>query len=197
MPSSSASSTPPTRGSSSASVSAPPHRGRRRGIERSRRRCGQERPRGRRAQCRGSRHDHRRHDHRRCCRCPVCCPRSARCWAPTRSRRQTFRRVRRLHFVGLTIADQFIGTGAASCVFGDRRRAPVTRPQLDDRTTCVLFGDGAGAVVLGPAKDEQGGILSTRSFTDGSLASALHIPGGGSAEPLTPSASSGNATRST
>jgi len=49
----------------------------------------------------------------------------------------------------------------------------------------VLFGDGAGAVVLGPAKGDGRGILSTKIFTDGSLAGALMIPGGGSAEPLT------------
>ena len=51
----------------------------------------------------------------------------------------------------------------------------------NDRTTCVLFGDGAGAVVLGPADasaDATGrGILSTKIFTDGSLAGSLTHPG--------------------
>jgi 3-oxoacyl-[acyl-carrier-protein] synthase-3 len=86
---------------------------------------------------------------------------------------------------GLTIADQFIATGAASCVLvvGVELLSRILNWQ--DRTTCVLFGDGAGAVVLGPAKDDGRGILSTRIFTDGSLAGALHIPAGGSAEPVT------------
>jgi 3-oxoacyl-[acyl-carrier-protein] synthase III len=87
---------------------------------------------------------------------------------------------------GLAIADQFIATGAA-------RRILVIGVELlsrllnwEDRTTCVLFGDGAGAVVLGPATGDGRGVLSTRIFTDGSLACSLQIPGGGSAEPLTP-----------
>jgi 3-oxoacyl-[acyl-carrier-protein] synthase III len=86
---------------------------------------------------------------------------------------------------GLTIADQFIATGAASCVLvvGVELLSRILNWQ--DRTTCVLFGDGAGAVVLGPAKDDGRGILSTRIFTDGSLAGALHIPAGGAAEPVT------------
>jgi 3-oxoacyl-[acyl-carrier-protein] synthase III len=86
---------------------------------------------------------------------------------------------------GLTIADQFIATGAASCVLvvGVELLSRVLNWQ--DRTTCVLFGDGAGAVVLGPAKGDGRGLLSARIFTDGSLAGALLIPGGGSAEPLT------------
>jgi 3-oxoacyl-[acyl-carrier-protein] synthase-3 len=85
---------------------------------------------------------------------------------------------------GLTIADQFIANGTARCVMviGVELLSRILNWQ--DRTTCVLFGDGAGAVVLGPAKDERG-ILSTHIFTDGSLAGALFIPGGGSAEPMT------------
>lgn len=86
---------------------------------------------------------------------------------------------------GITIADQFISTGAANCVLvvGVELLSRILNWQ--DRTTCVLFGDGAGAVVLGPAKNDGRGILSTRIFTDGSLAGALLIPGGGSNEPLT------------
>jgi 3-oxoacyl-[acyl-carrier-protein] synthase III len=87
---------------------------------------------------------------------------------------------------GLTIADQFISTGFA-------RRVLVIGAELlsrvvnwTDRGTCVLFGDGAGAVVLGPSAGDGCGILASRIFTDGSLISALIIPGGGTAEPLTP-----------
>jgi len=86
---------------------------------------------------------------------------------------------------GLTIADQFIATGAA-------RRVLVIGVELlsrvldwQDRTTCVLFGDGAGAVVVGPSEGDGRGVLASRIFTDGSLAHALTIPGGGSAEPIT------------
>jgi len=56
-----------------------------------------------------------------------------------------------------------------------------------DRNTCVLFGDGAGAVVLGPEDQAEGarprGILSTHLFADGAQADALNIPGGGSSHP--------------
>jgi 3-oxoacyl-[acyl-carrier-protein] synthase-3 len=91
---------------------------------------------------------------------------------------------------GLSIGDQFIRTG-------QMRRILLVGVELlsrvlnwRDRTTCVLFGDGAGAVVLGPAEPNQGqgppsGVISTKLFTDGLLASALTIPGGGSQLPLT------------
>ncbi|HEX9297699.1 MAG TPA: beta-ketoacyl-ACP synthase III [Polyangiaceae bacterium] len=90
---------------------------------------------------------------------------------------------------GLSIGDQFIRTG-------QMKRVLVVGVELlsrvlnwNDRTTCVLFGDGAGAVVLGPAEkagtDLHRGVISTKIFTDGSLASSLTIPGGGSQIPLT------------
>src|SRR5262245_62035324 len=65
---------------------------------------------------------------------------------------------------GLTIADQFIATGAARCVMviGVELLSRILNWQ--DRTTCVLFGDGAGAVVLGPSKDGTTGVLSSRIF---------------------------------
>lgn len=50
-----------------------------------------------------------------------------------------------------------------------------------DRATCVLFGDGAGAVVLAPA--EIGGVVTSQMGADGSLASLLCMPGGGSKYP--------------
>jgi 3-oxoacyl-[acyl-carrier-protein] synthase-3 len=87
---------------------------------------------------------------------------------------------------GLTIADQFIANGTARCVLVIGVELLSRLLDWQDRTTCVLFGDGAGAVVLGPASGDGRGILASRIFTDGSLASALNIPGGGSAEPLTP-----------
>ncbi len=57
----------------------------------------------------------------------------------------------------------------------------------DDRTTCVLFGDGAGAAVLRRAAPEEGSILATDMGTDGNLTHLLNIPGGGSACPITES----------
>ncbi len=85
---------------------------------------------------------------------------------------------------GLTLAEKMIETGAA-------KRALIVGVELlsrvldwDDRTTCVLFGDGAGAVVLGPATDARG-ILATHLAADGRHARSLLIPGGGSAAPAT------------
>jgi len=91
---------------------------------------------------------------------------------------------------GLSIADQFIRSGTMKrvLVVGVELLSRVINWQ--DRTTCVLFGDGAGAVVLGPstdvdAKGRPRGILSTKILTDGALACSLMIPGGGSAMPMT------------
>jgi 3-oxoacyl-[acyl-carrier-protein] synthase-3 len=55
----------------------------------------------------------------------------------------------------------------------------------EDRTTCVLFGDGAGAAVLRRARPEEGSIIATEMGTDGRLTHLLNIPGGGSACPIT------------
>ncbi len=54
-----------------------------------------------------------------------------------------------------------------------------------DRDTCVLFGDGAGAVVLGPS-DGQRGLLSSHLGSDGSCSKLLYNPGCGSLNPPTP-----------
>lgn len=86
---------------------------------------------------------------------------------------------------GLSIADQFIRTGACKhvLVIGVELLSRVL--DWKDRTTCVLFGDGAGAVVVSPARDDGRGILSTHIHGDGTLAESLCIPGGGSREPAT------------
>jgi 3-oxoacyl-[acyl-carrier-protein] synthase-3 len=47
-----------------------------------------------------------------------------------------------------------------------------------DRATCILFGDGAGAAVMGPAEGDRG-VLSTRIYSDGRFAEQLYSPGGG------------------
>ena len=54
-----------------------------------------------------------------------------------------------------------------------------------DRSTCILFGDGAGAVVL-RASEEPGGVLSTVLGSDGSGGELLMLPGGGSKHPAGP-----------
>lgn len=56
----------------------------------------------------------------------------------------------------------------------------------EDRGTCVLFGDGAGAAVLRRAELGEGSIIATEMGTDGNLTHLLNIPGGGSACPITP-----------
>ncbi|HET7322104.1 MAG TPA: beta-ketoacyl-ACP synthase III [Longimicrobiaceae bacterium] len=53
-----------------------------------------------------------------------------------------------------------------------------------DRSTCVLFGDGAGAAVVQPAKDGNRGILSSFMKSDGTLADLLYRPAGGARIPL-------------
>ncbi len=52
-----------------------------------------------------------------------------------------------------------------------------------DRTTCVLFGDGAGAVVLGPSSSPELGIIDFAHEIDGSGGAALCMPAGGSLKP--------------
>jgi 3-oxoacyl-[acyl-carrier-protein] synthase-3 len=56
---------------------------------------------------------------------------------------------------------------------------------FEDRTTCVLFGDGAGAVVLSKTDEADVGILGTLTRSDGSAANLLHMPAGGCATPAT------------
>lgn len=57
-----------------------------------------------------------------------------------------------------------------------------------DRNTCVLFGDGAGAVLL-QASEEPGGLLGMDLYSDGTGAEAIIVPGGGSACPAGPTTS--------
>jgi 3-oxoacyl-(acyl-carrier-protein) synthase III len=56
---------------------------------------------------------------------------------------------------------------------------------FDDHRSCVLFGDGAGAVVIGPV-DNDHGIITSRLLSDGRLQDIVKVPGGGSRSPLTP-----------
>jgi 3-oxoacyl-[acyl-carrier-protein] synthase-3 len=54
-----------------------------------------------------------------------------------------------------------------------------------DRSTCILFGDGAGAVLLEPCEDSEVGLVDFEHEIDGSGAASLYMPGGGSLNPST------------
>jgi len=82
---------------------------------------------------------------------------------------------------GLTIADNFIKSGMykRALVIAAEKLSAVTDWQ--DRSTCVLFGDGAGAAVL--ASVDEGGILGASLGADGSKGDLLQLPAGGSRMP--------------
>jgi 3-oxoacyl-[acyl-carrier-protein] synthase-3 len=79
---------------------------------------------------------------------------------------------------GLTLVDSMIRTG--QCKYALVIGAEVLTKYVDytDRSTCVIFGDGAGAAVLGPVEEGRG-ILAARIKSDGRFAEQLYAPGGG------------------
>lgn len=83
----------------------------------------------------------------------------------------------------LSVADQFVKTGMAKrvLVVGSETLSRIT--DWSDRNTCVLFGDGAGAVVL--EASHEAGILSTHIHADGQYEGLLHVPSGISKLPTT------------
>src|SRR5512136_424999 len=84
----------------------------------------------------------------------------------------------------LSVADRFVASGAVknALVVGVDTLTRITN--WKDRNTCILFGDGAGAMVLRPTDDPRRGICTTRLHTDGSLVGILLQPGGGSKDPI-------------
>ncbi|MFH1035882.1 MAG: beta-ketoacyl-ACP synthase III [Pseudomonadota bacterium] len=85
---------------------------------------------------------------------------------------------------GLAVAMRFIADGTCQRALVVGGEIVSQRIDYEDRATCVLFGDGAGAVVLGPRqRPEQGRILSTHLHSDGDLWELLYVPGGGSRIP--------------
>lgn len=76
----------------------------------------------------------------------------------------------------LSVVDKFVQTGTSKCalVVGAETFSRII--DWTDRNTCVLFGDGAGAVVI--KADESPGILSTHLHADGDYAKLLHVPSG-------------------
>lgn len=83
---------------------------------------------------------------------------------------------------GLSVADLYVrsGTCRKALVVGTE----VMSSMIDwtDRSTCILFGDGAGAVLIEPSDDDRG-ILSTHLHSDGDLWDMVCVPGGGSRLP--------------
>ncbi len=85
---------------------------------------------------------------------------------------------------GLSVADNFIKTGASKKLLLVGSELNSRFLDWQDRSTCVLFGDGAGAVVLEPTRGSKG-ILSTDLYSDGSMWDYVCLPGGGSSHPPT------------
>ena len=86
---------------------------------------------------------------------------------------------------GLATGAQFIESGRHKkvLVIGADKMSSIIN--YEDRNTCVLFGDGAGAVLLEPSPDEELGMEDFVMFMDGSGGEALNMPAGGSLLPAT------------
>ena len=89
----------------------------------------------------------------------------------------------------LATADNFIKTGAAKTVLVVGAETMTRLLDWNDRTTCVLFGDGAGAVVVqagkGNGTSADRGILNTELYSDGRLHDLLYVDGGPSSTQTT------------
>jgi 3-oxoacyl-[acyl-carrier-protein] synthase-3 len=83
---------------------------------------------------------------------------------------------------GMSVAQQFIATGQARTALVIGAELLTKYVDWKDRSTCVIFADGAGAVVLGRG-EESYGILASSMHTDGSMAHFIQVPGGGTRHP--------------
>jgi 3-oxoacyl-[acyl-carrier-protein] synthase III len=85
----------------------------------------------------------------------------------------------------LQVGAKLIETGAQSnvLVIGADKMSSVI--DYTDRSTCILFGDGAGAALLEAATDDELGLIDYHHEIDGSGGAALYMPGGGSLHPAT------------
>ena len=83
---------------------------------------------------------------------------------------------------GLSVANLYVGSGACRRVLLVGAEAMSTITDWTDRATCILFGDGAGAVLIEPTSDDRG-ILSTHLHSDGAWWDLVCVPGGGSRMP--------------
>ncbi len=86
---------------------------------------------------------------------------------------------------GLTVGEGLIASGSAEhvLVVGSEKMSAIV--DWTDRSTCVLFGDGAGATVLSRSTNGAG-ILSSYLGSDGTLAELLYRPAGGASAPMSP-----------
>jgi 3-oxoacyl-[acyl-carrier-protein] synthase-3 len=84
----------------------------------------------------------------------------------------------------LSVADRFVASGAVknALVIGVDALTRIT--DWKDRNTCILFGDGAGAMVLKGTGEAHRGLSTIRLHADGSMVHMLLQPGGGSKEPI-------------
>jgi 3-oxoacyl-[acyl-carrier-protein] synthase-3 len=83
----------------------------------------------------------------------------------------------------LEIARQFIATGVHQNILIIGAELLTRYVDYTDRSTCVIFGDGAGAAVIRRAPDGKRGVLAARIQSDGDFAEFLYIPGGGTRIP--------------
>jgi 3-oxoacyl-[acyl-carrier-protein] synthase-3 len=83
----------------------------------------------------------------------------------------------------LTVGAQFVGAGTHKKVLVIGSDVMTSIIDFNDRATCVLFGDGAGAVLLEPANSEAEGIIDFSNDVDGSGGCNLYMPAGGSLHP--------------
>ncbi|HUO90587.1 MAG TPA: beta-ketoacyl-ACP synthase III [Rhizomicrobium sp.] len=90
---------------------------------------------------------------------------------------------------GMAVADNFIKTGMAETVLLVGAETMSRLLDWTDRTTCVLFGDGAGAVVLrageGEGTSADRGVLNSKLYSDGRLHDLLYVDGGPSSTQTT------------
>jgi len=83
---------------------------------------------------------------------------------------------------GLHLANSLIKSGAHERILLVGAEVLSKFTDWRDRTTCVLFGDGAGAVILEGTREKLG-VYSTHIYSDGSLSDLICLPGGGSKNP--------------
>jgi 3-oxoacyl-[acyl-carrier-protein] synthase-3 len=85
---------------------------------------------------------------------------------------------------GLAMAEGYLAAkrGEVALVISTEKMSAIV--DWEDRSTCVLFGDGAGAAVLKPANGRNRGILSSHLRSDGKLANLLYRPAGGAEIPM-------------
>ena len=83
------------------------------------------------------------------------------------------------------VGAQFVATGSHKKVLVIGADVMSSIIDYTDRATCVIFGDGAGAVLLEPTEDDSVGLIDFVHEVDGSGACSLYMPGGGSLHPST------------